>query len=68
MKQILKDLNIDPKQYDPRAMIAQISNMKNELITPEVALERAGKFYERQVAEIYRCLSKDVKEKPSARF
>src|SRR5699024_2879557 len=26
MKQVLKDLNIDPKQYDPRAMLAMISN------------------------------------------
>lgn len=32
MKQILKNLNIDPKQYDPRAMIHHISNAKNELL------------------------------------
>src|SRR5690625_1149251 len=39
MKQILKNLNIDSKQYDPRAMIAQISNAKDVLITPEMYTE-----------------------------
>src|SRR5699024_3453977 len=33
MRQVLKDLNIDPKQYDPRAMLGAISNAKNELKT-----------------------------------
>ena len=28
MKQILKDLNIDPKQYDPRAMIGKLVMQK----------------------------------------
>src|SRR5690625_2264183 len=41
MKQILKNLNDDPKQYDPRAMINQISNAKNVLITPEMYTENA---------------------------
>lgn len=68
MKQILKDLNIDPKQYDPRAMIAQISNMKNELITPEVALDRAGNFYERQVAEIYQSYQKTLRKNQALDF
>jgi len=53
MKQVLKELNIDPKQFDPRAMIHQISNAKNELITPKQALQRANGYFERQVAEIY---------------
>src|SRR5690625_239112 len=35
MRQILKDLNIDWKQYDPRSLLHQISSAKNELITPE---------------------------------
>lgn len=53
MKQVLKNLNIDPKQYDPRAMIGQVSNKKNELITPEQATSSANNYYEKQVAEIY---------------
>src|SRR5699024_2768716 len=35
IKQVLKNLNIDPKKFDPRAMLGQISAAKNELMTPE---------------------------------
>ncbi|MBN6187737.1 DNA helicase PcrA [Aneurinibacillus sp. BA2021] len=35
VKQCLKELNIDPKKYDPRAVLGFISNAKNELKTPE---------------------------------
>ncbi|MGM8364021.1 DNA helicase PcrA [Virgibacillus sp. W0181] len=54
MKQVLKNLNVDPKQFDPRAMIGQISNAKNELITPEQFEEKVGNFYDRQVSQIYK--------------
>src|SRR5699024_12309676 len=33
MKQVLKNLNVNPKQYDPREMINQISSAKNKLMT-----------------------------------
>src|SRR5690625_5003988 len=62
MKQILKNLNIDPKQYDPRAMIAQVSNRKNELITPEKAIETAGNYFEKQVAETYNAYQKTLRK------
>ncbi|WP_085993298.1 DNA helicase PcrA [Oceanobacillus senegalensis] len=53
VKQVLKDLNIDPKQFDPRAMIGQISSAKNELITHEEYSKNAGGFYNQQIAKIY---------------
>ncbi|TPR18665.1 DNA helicase PcrA [Apilactobacillus timberlakei] len=34
VKRILKDLNIDPKKNDPRAILSTISNAKNDLKTP----------------------------------
>src|SRR5690625_1308304 len=68
MKQILKNLNIDPKQYDPRAMIAQISHAKNELITPEQALNKANNYYERQVAEIYEAYQKTLRKNQALDF
>ncbi|MEI3613805.1 DNA helicase PcrA [Pseudogracilibacillus sp. SO30301A] len=68
MKQILKNLNIDPKQYDPRAMINQISNAKNELITPEQALENAGNVFEKQVAEIYEAYQKMLRKNQALDF
>ena len=62
MKQILKNLNIDPKQYDPRAMIGQISNRKNELITPKQAIETANNYFEKQVATIYDAYQKMLRK------
>src|SRR5699024_10212096 len=52
-KQVLKNLNVDPKQYDPRAMINQISSAKNKLMTPEQYTSLTGNYYEQQVAKIY---------------
>lgn len=68
MKQVLKNLNIDPKQYDPRAMIGQISNAKNELITPEKFTERASNRYEKQVAAIYEAYQKMLRKNQALDF
>ncbi|WCK55066.1 DNA helicase PcrA [Aneurinibacillus sp. Ricciae_BoGa-3] len=35
VKQALKDMNIDPKKFDPRAILGLISGAKNELKDPE---------------------------------
>jgi DNA helicase II / ATP-dependent DNA helicase PcrA len=35
VKQVLHDLNLDDKRYPPRKILGQISNAKNELITPD---------------------------------
>lgn len=53
IKQVLKNLNIDPKSFEPRAMIGQISNLKNELITPKEYTKTANNYHEKEVARIY---------------
>lgn len=53
IKQILKDLNIDPKMYEPRSLIAQISGLKNELITPEQYEGMVNTEYEKVTAKVY---------------
>jgi len=68
VKQVLKDLNIDPKQNDPRAMLGAISNMKNELITPKGALEAAGNFYDKRIADIYEAYQKMLRKNESLDF
>lgn len=62
MKQILKNLKLDPKKYDPRAMIGQISNRKNELITPEQATDTANNYFDKQIAEIYNAYQKTLRK------
>lgn len=68
IKQILKNLNIDPKKFDPRAMLGQISAAKNELITPEVYNKQVGNFYERQVGQIYEAYQKMLVKNQSLDF
>jgi DNA helicase-2/ATP-dependent DNA helicase PcrA len=51
---VLRDLNIDPKRFPPRAMAAAIGKAKDHLLGPEEFAKEAGNFYERQVAEVYR--------------
>ncbi|SFN90218.1 DNA helicase-2 / ATP-dependent DNA helicase PcrA [Pseudonocardia ammonioxydans] len=48
-----RDLELDPKKFAPRALAAQISNLKNELLSPEDAADRAGTDHERRIAEVY---------------
>ena len=42
IKRIEKDLNIDPKLYDPKAILGAISNGKNDLLTPKNFKEQAA--------------------------
>ena len=46
-------LNIDTKKYPARSLAAQISNLKNELIDPETALDRADSDQAKIVAKVY---------------
>ncbi|HZG90925.1 MAG TPA: DNA helicase PcrA [Pseudonocardia sp.] len=50
---VARDLELDPKKFAPRALAAQISNLKNELLGPDDAAERAANEFERRVAEVY---------------
>ncbi|WP_080873683.1 DNA helicase PcrA [Oceanobacillus timonensis] len=68
VKQVLKNLNIDPKQFDPRAMLGQISGAKNELITEDAFAKNAGNFYERQVAQVYESYQKMLRKNQSLDF
>ena len=56
MSMVLRDLDLDPKRYRPRAFSAQVSNLKNELIDEETYSSGLGEasHQERMVAEAYR--------------
>jgi DNA helicase-2/ATP-dependent DNA helicase PcrA len=51
IKQVLKDLNLDDKQYRPRAVHTAISRAKNELVPP--AAYTSGSYYGEIVKRIY---------------
>jgi DNA helicase II / ATP-dependent DNA helicase PcrA len=48
-----RELELDPKQYPPKAMAAQVSNLKNELIDYETFASRAQTAREKALAEAY---------------
>ncbi|WP_164670132.1 DNA helicase PcrA [Virgibacillus doumboii] len=68
IKQTLKDLNIDPKKFEPRAMLSAISGAKNELITPEVYDKKVGDFFGRQVSQVYHAYQKTLQKNQSLDF
>jgi DNA helicase-2/ATP-dependent DNA helicase PcrA len=53
MTTVCRDLDLDPKRYPPRAMAAQVSNLKNELTDFETAKAQAANHMEKAVAEAY---------------
>jgi DNA helicase II / ATP-dependent DNA helicase PcrA len=48
-----RELELDPKQFPPKTMAAQVSNLKNELIDYESFFSRATTARERALAEAY---------------
>lgn len=68
VKQVLKDLNYDPKEYAPRMMLAHIGNFKNELITPKKAIELQGNVYEKIVAEVYEAYQRTLRHNHALDF
>ena len=53
IKDVLKNENIDSKRFEPRMFIGAISNLKNELKTPEDAINEANDFHSQMVATVY---------------
>lgn len=53
LKIIYKDKNIDPKKLNIRAVLGQISQAKNELLTPADYRAIARGWFQEQVAELY---------------
>jgi DNA helicase-2/ATP-dependent DNA helicase PcrA len=51
---VLKDLDVDPKRFPPKAMKAIISKAKNELVDYESFADQGDGFYHEQVADVYR--------------
>ena len=54
IKDVLKSENIDSKRFEPRMFIGAISNLKNELKTPEDAQKEANDFHSQMVATVYK--------------
>ncbi|MBI1758203.1 MAG: DNA helicase PcrA [Actinobacteria bacterium] len=53
MSMVCRDLDLDVRRYPARALAAQVSNLKNELVDEETWVARAGSGLDKVVAEAY---------------
>jgi len=53
VKACLEELGKDPKRFTPRGIHSQISNAKNQLISPDDYASRVASFWDQTVAEVY---------------
>ncbi|WEV71290.1 DNA helicase PcrA [Lactobacillus sp. ESL0785] len=53
VKHIAKELNINPKMYEPRRILSAISNAKNDLLTPDAFAASASSPFDKVTAQVY---------------
>lgn len=68
IKGILKDKNIDPKKFDPRAILGSISSAKNEMIDPEEYAKLAGGYFDQVVSDVYTEYQKRLRKNQALDF
>lgn len=68
IKKILKDMNLDVKQYNPRAIRSKISGAKNELLSPSEYERYASTEFEKIVVEVYEKYNNKLKQNNSLDF
>lgn len=68
VKQILKELHIDEKQTNPRAILHYISGAKNELIEPQQYQQFATNYFTERVAEVYEKYQKSLQKNGALDF
>ncbi|RMC46071.1 DNA helicase PcrA [Lactobacillus sp. ESL0230] len=61
IKHIEKELNINPKMYEPRRVLSAISNAKNALLTPDALKASSSMPFEKITAQIYQEYQKRLK-------
>ena len=69
IKQCIKNLNLDDKIFTDRGVIAEISNAKNEMLTPtQYSLKTNGELRKQKIAQIYEIYQKKLKENNALDF
>lgn len=61
MKQILEELNVDPKRYPINALRNRISKAKNDLIVPEVFIDQYKDVMNQVVGRVYKRLQERLR-------
>jgi len=62
MTLVCRDLELDPKRYNPRAVLAWVSDAKNDLLDADAAGDRADNAFERTYAQCYALYQRRLRE------
>ena len=68
VKMVIKDLQLDEKSFVPKAIQAQISKAKNQMISPEYMASTAEGFLDEKVSDIYSEYQKALKKNNALDF
>lgn len=68
IKDCLKKLNLDDKQFTPRSVLATISAAKNVLMDAKVFARQAEDFFQQKVSEAYELYQAKLKENNALDF
>jgi len=68
VRNVMKELNLDTKRFEPKAVLAAISAAKNELVTAEQYADRQGDFFQSIVAKVYLQYQKRLKSNNALDF
>ncbi|MFP4661824.1 MAG: DNA helicase PcrA [Halanaerobiales bacterium] len=68
MKNVLKEMNVDTKKTKPRAVLAEISNAKNELINPEEYQSKTGDYFMEITGKAYELYQQKLKDNNALDF
>lgn len=68
IKDCLKKLNLDDKQFMPRSVLGTISSAKNVLMNAKAFAAKASDFYEQKVADVYALYQEKLRENNAVDF
>lgn len=68
VKDCLKKLNLDDKQFMPRSVLGTISSAKNVLMDARAFAAQASDFYEQKVADVYALYQEKLRENNAVDF
>ena len=68
IKRTMEELRMDPKQINPKSVLHQISNAKNQLVTPDQYAPYVNNYFTEKVAEVYKHYQNALQKKQRLRF
>lgn len=68
IKECLKEMNLDDKQFTPASVQNAISNAKNQLMGPKAMERDADNFHQKKIAEVYRLYANKLRNNNALDF